>query len=692
MATGIVTGGSKEYELFEDKGKQGLKDQAGKVIIPAQYEALGWSKGEIKVVKGVIGFKKNDLWGLLNVDNEEVITPAYTQLYTTDQNFFVAALPNPSYSRDFLGLLSPKGDILIPFKYAYIEVSHLRAIVAKKAKDHFNYGLLDLEGDEVIPLAYKQITALGSLRFAVKNFDNKMAIFDDSGHTLLGFELDSISAFVGDYAIIYDSYSRGLIAKNGEVILPPTYQDVTIEGEDVNSRTYNQWVLLGATNNQLAEHFAEHLERFSPEYFLANSNDHYWLIDESGQQITPDHYQRIEALEGELAMFKTHNKWGLMNKHGKTKIPAQYDSLVIDGDMIMAKNKAYWSLYDTFNVKKTATRYEAIGKRSGRLFPVRKNDHWGFVNRSGDEVIHCVYDQVGQFVGDYVWVSFHKESGIINKKGEWVVLPTSADSMQILNDNYYISYVNGLKKLYQFNGNIIYFTENAIEINDGYLLEYLSDGGIWKIDFSGRIVGEARDESYEEVRAPSEGLYAIKKDGRYGFIDTENRLRIANRYEGVGDFHEGLAAFKLLGKWGFLNKKEEIVIQPSFTHVSPFYGKVAIAFEENGAGLIDKMGHKVSSFHFDSVSVQDNGRFLAYKDGKVGLLDDEGKLMVNAKYDYILDLDNPYSIVGKSGKYGLVDSDGVNTIPMIYDELIYDVERNAYLALKKSRYEKVRLQ
>src|SRR4029079_15798307 len=105
------------------------------------------------------------------------------------------------------------------------------------------------------------------------------------------------------------------------------------------------------------------------------------------------------------------------------------------------------------------------------------------------------------------------------------------------------------------------------------------DGTLMEVNFKGQILSRQKlaFTSYEQNSfSESEGLIGIRRDGKYGFVDTRGRLRIANRYDSISDFHEGKAAIKLLGKWGYINNADQIVTQPQYQTVSDFHQGVAL--------------------------------------------------------------------------------------------------------------------
>lgn len=63
---------------------------------------------------------------------------------------------------------------------------------------------------------------------------------------------------------------------------------------------------------------------------------------------------------------------------------------------------------------------------------------------------------------------------------------------------------------------------------------------------------------YQDVRSYSEGLAPVKlNNGKWGYVDSKQRLVIPAKYEEAKEFADGKAAVKLHGRWGFINKRGE---------------------------------------------------------------------------------------------------------------------------------------
>jgi hypothetical protein len=287
-------------------------------------------------------------------------------------------------------------------------------------------------------------------------------------------------------------------------------------------------------------------------------------------------------------------------------------------------------------------------------------------------------------------VKFHGSYGVIDMQENWVV-PPGLYSQRLISSDRYLQRKGTTTYLKSFDGNVIYFTENKVLVKNDQLIEYVSTGGIWKIDLDGRIVSRLMPPTvpYEEVFEETEGLRGIKKEGRFGFVDDLGRLRIANRYEGIKPFEERFAAIKILGKWGFIDHDEKLVIQPVHEDVSGFKNNMAIVMQKGLYGLINKKGEVALPVRYQRIDLLPTKRFIVETNDLKGLADVDGRLVVVPKYNSITDLNNGYVIVERNDQYGLLTLQGVSTIPMMYDYIVYDPFNARYMALKKAAWEKV---
>jgi hypothetical protein len=324
--------------------------------------------------------------------------------------------------------------------------------------------------------------------------------------------------------------------------------------------------------------------------------------------------------------------------------------------------------------------YDQMYAYNGQFFPVVKKNYWGAIDKTGKEVISCTYDSILQELDSKVVVKFRGQYGIINSNEHWLV-PPRVNKIRLITPDRFLEYSGTTTYLKSINNSMIYFSDNRLEVQGNSLIEYLPSGTIWEVGLNGVIADRTTlPDMVEKVFPESEGLRGIKKNGQYGFIDAQGRLRIANRYEDIQRFSEGMAAMKIRGKWGFIGRDDRIAIQPVYDQVFDFEHGLAIVKLKGLYGVVDKSGKQIAPVRYEYVSVLANRNILLVQNNLTGLSDGQGRIIINTKYDRLNDLNNGYIIAERNGKYGVLTAEGVSTVPLIYDYLSFDAFNNTFLA------------
>jgi heptosyltransferase-3 len=277
-------------------------------------------------------------------------------------------------------------------------------------------------------------------------------------------------------------------------------------------------------------------------------------------------------------------------------------------------------------------------------------------------------------------------------KEEWIITPRNY-KLTLINDSRYVERSPKMTYLRAIDGSSIYFSENRLDIYPEYIIEHLATGGLWKLDLNGVIIDrQVQPEGFiEKIFIETEGLRGIKKNGQYGFVDSQGRLRIANRYDDIQPFQEELAAVKIRNKWGFINHEDKIAIQHGYEEVSLFKNGFSLVKQKGLYGLINKKGTQILQPRYEFVAVLPHGNLIIQQDKMFGLANAEGRILINPKYHTLEDLNNNYVIVERDGKFGVVTVQGISTVPLIYDHIAYDGFNNAFIALKKSEWRELKL-
>jgi hypothetical protein len=412
------------------------------------------------------------------------------------------------------------------------------------------------------------------------------------------------------------------------------------------------------------------------------------VADDQLKTLVPLQFDELRPFQNQLAVARKGNKYGMIRPNGKEAIPFQFDSLLHQKNFLLAGNrhsgKMGWSVYDTFGVCKTSKAYEHLGFFNGKYFPVSNYGFQGGVDRYGKEILSCVYDSLLEYNHSQVAVKFKGQYGILDFNEKWLALPQSK-KVQLVNDQSFIELHDTIRFLKSFDGETIYFTTNKLAVKENYLEEIRLDGATKKISFDGveLTTFPFMSEETEKVFEESEGYRGILRDGRYGFIDGRNRLRVANRYEAIGKFREDLAPVRIMGRWGFVSKEDKIIINPSYERVEEFQEGVSIVKRNGKMGFIDKQGNVLLATRYDSIFR--TGRMLVIVDHqKKGLADKKGTVLIEPRFDELELLSND-RVLTKSGQlWGVLTYDGLSIIPPIYDTLVYQPSTQTFLAQQRS--------
>ncbi|MBR5604569.1 MAG: WG repeat-containing protein [Bacteroidales bacterium] len=174
------------------------------------------------------------------------------------------------------------------------------------------------------------------------------------------------------------------------------------------------------------------------------------------------------------------------------------------------------------------------------------------------------------------------------------------------------------------------------------------------------------------------GVYAV--DDRRGFINVKNGEIIidakTNDYEKAWVFSEGLAAVMKDGKVGFIDANNKLVIPFRFDYSSTRWGDAGYLFhdgycimtnKDGKMGLIDTNGSWIVDAEYDEIwTAHSNGSRIFVNDGKHGVLDSCGNVLYPAEYFYIDILDDGF-VLTKDGRKWQEDYEGNVVNPFVID-------------------------
>lgn len=176
-----------------------------------------------------------------------------------------------------------------------------------------------------------------------------------------------------------------------------------------------------------------------------------------------------------------------------------------------------------------------------------------------------------------------------------------------------------------------------------------------------------------------DSLTVFRSKGKRGFLNVnDGRIVIEAQYDKAWVFSEGLAAVVKEGKIGFIDAKNEIVLP--FRYDYAYRNGMAIDYlfrdgyctmtDERGAcGLIDKSGNWAIEPLYDCIWPPHGAGYRIVKDGdRYGLLNPELQFACPIEYDYIeFAEDNAGILLSQNGRKWQTDFDGNITRRFVMD-------------------------
>jgi hypothetical protein len=176
------------------------------------------------------------------------------------------------------------------------------------------------------------------------------------------------------------------------------------------------------------------------------------------------------------------------------------------------------------------------------------------------------------------------------------------------------------------------------------------------------------------------GLAAVKKDGKWGFVDISGKVVIGPQFDEVRYFYEDHCIVRKSDRWGVIDRKGEFLIQPRFLNMGYFDKESGLAnaydAETEMGGYIDRAGSWVIQPQFGLAGPFEEGLALVSHQGKWAYVDRRGKTVIElaplgAGPGSWLDESGFFdgrACLQVDGKWGYIDKSGKWVIPPNYDD------------------------
>ncbi|WP_282925729.1 WG repeat-containing protein [Helcococcus kunzii] len=315
-------------------------------------------------------------------------------------------------------------------------------------------------------------------------------------------------------------------------------------GENLNRdfpkevKGYEFLVNLYAKEKDYTNMFATY-EEFKSRKLSSKAIEEIYTKNEYVYQIN-ELMNEVKVPSNGLVAFREGDKWGYMDKSLKATITSKYK---------------YTDLF-----------------RNNRAY----------VTTASDE--HYYIDKKGEKRHDLMNIEGIEKAGVISVKGftaktkeGWNIYDLSNnkmagpfDEVSNVENSLIVATKDGKTKIYNLDNKKAYDIEGEI-INNEYNMPIENDRIFSKVgdkvnlyDSEGKLIAEG----FEDAKPFITNGAAVKKNGKWGFINFDGEVVIEYQYEDAKSLSNSHAAVKKGGKWGYINTKNEMVIPAQFEEAS----------------------------------------------------------------------------------------------------------------------------
>lgn len=351
-------------------------------------------------------------------------------------------------------------------------------------------------------------------------------------------------------------------------------------------------------------------------------------------------YDEIKPFFGGFAAVRKNGKWGAVDKQGKLAVGFKYGAIrgfsddgyaaACDGEPGFGGK---WGLIDTKGKTVVPLIYDDFFDSRKGPTAFKKNRKWGYIGNDGKAVTPFIYELAYSFNEGYASVKKDGKWGLISADGKLAVECIYAEITNCLPDE-------------------------LIAVNKG--TEKKPSWGF--IDRSGKTVIPF---IYDHAIPFTDGLAAVRKDGKAGYIDKSGKTVIPFIYDSAAPFSEGLAYVsinadlkkEMTHRHIIIDKTGKIVFELDLSE-TVFSGTVIPT--SKGLLTVNHQYISVGSFENDRINISLNDRYA--------LVDREGKFIIPyGKYSRISSVEGKVAPACRDSFEGLIDINGNEIIPIEYD-------------------------
>ena len=427
-----------------------------------------------KVAKNYYAVFSENKWGIIDSNATTVIEPMYQEMIivlNNQKDVFLCTYDINEQTGEYKTKIVNKDNKEIYTGYAQIQPLEnsdssgnlwYEEDIFKFKKDE-KYGLIDIEGKEILKPEYEEISVIKGLKNSILiKKDGKYGLVNTKGAIIINPEYKKIEKLDDDsthgYIVVNGENKYGLVSYAGTKILDNKFEKINpIYGENYFSvEEGGKQKIINTKDETILDDGFDKVEQICTSGVVIVKDEKYGFLDyEENEKIKPQ-YEDLKECSKDIFIAKKDGKYGIIDIENKEKIKFEYNEIYYDksATLYMAekenyetdiinsefqialsgvlseinKDKGYLKIkiedqYKYYNFKFEEKKVSEV-LTGNNLFVNKKDGKYGYIDKDGNVVVDYIYDDAcEQNAYGYAAVKQGNVWGSIDDKGKIVITP-----------------------------------------------------------------------------------------------------------------------------------------------------------------------------------------------------------------------------------------------------------------------------
>lgn len=526
---------------------------------------------------------ENEAYGFINYSGQEVYPPSYQEVY-----------------EDYL--------------CGEIRSDYLLVSVGEQSRIINRTGATIYEGE------YNYVEDLGS-GYLLVDTDRQLSIIHKSGMLILDGQYDEVTFPNHQFFVIYENDKAGLASVFGEILIPPTYDDIYTEGPF--------WII-----------------EQDRQYAVAQVDQLAQIADQ--KSFTPDFkYDDVELLRSQYLFVAKGDFEAILDTDFKEIVPwRNHEISPMPSGWLLKRPFGYRILQDA-DKEENLQLYEDV-RFNASWIAIRLDEKWSVFPKTLGGKPNTDLDTINLVGESAVFIGRGNGNSLIFANGKSINL----ESDQVVS-------IIKAQEPDQSDAKEYFLVKNRIAC-----VVYNDEG---KRLFLERI---------DNVSYLAPGFFEIAWRGKKGIIKENGLVVQKAEHDAIGLVGDNVALTLDGGKFGYYHLDSRNTISPRYSQrLAPYNDEMLIAALGSKKGIIEsRTGESITGFDYDEVRYWTDSTAMVKMEDEYQIINitDQSALMAGIRKIKVIK-DSPeetvLSILGKDG-FGILSNKNGEIMPPLYNDIV----------------------